>query len=220
MVNIKDAGTADGAGTEEVKEVKEVELVKGIDLDVQKKATKLVVAGSADGKSEDEMKQAIFGLGVPFSKLSRLYNAVLKAEGLAVDVAAVKKEIDGLIEKTKFSYAESFGDLVRFADTVVENVKNATAPRVMGQLKAAWKLNETEFPRKPAPVRGRIGAVNKVLIDTFKANPKTSKAELSAALASATKNPDQYANSFHTMCYALANGLTALEVLTVQAKSE
>ncbi len=196
------------------------ELVKGITTEIQKKATLIVISGTTEGKSDDEMKQAIFSLGVPFSKLGRLYKAILKDEGLAVDVAAIKKEIDALIEKSKFTFGESYEQLIDFAAKVVENVKNATVARVVAQLKAYWKENETEFPRKTAPVRGRIGAINKVLIDTFKAAPKTTKEELIVALASATKNPEQYANSFHTMCYALANGLSALEVLTVVAKSK
>lgn len=198
---------------------KVVELVKGVDAKLEKKATAIVVAGVKDGKPEDELKQAIFSLGVPFSKLNMLYKAILKVEGLAIDVKALRETIQGMIEKTEFSFEETLAQLKEFADTVVENVPNASAQRVLAQLKAHWKLNEREFPRKAAPVRGRIGAINKVVIDTFKANPKTTVAELEAALGDSTKNAAGYAKSLHTMGFALANGLSALEVLTVIAKA-
>ncbi len=198
--------------------VEATELVKGIDSKLEKKATAIVVAGVKDGKSEDEIKQAVFSLGVPFSKLNLLHKAILKNEGLAIDVKALRASVQELIEKTEFSFDETLAQLKEFANTVVENVPNASAQRVLAQLKAHWKLNEYEFPRKTAPVRGRIGAINKVVIDTFKANPKASVEDLTVALKDSTKNAAGYAKSLHTMAYALANGLSALEVLTVIAK--
>jgi len=200
--------------------VEATELVKGIDSKLEKKATAIVVAGVKDGKSEDEIKQAVFSLGVPFSKLNLLHKAILKNEGLAIDVKALKASVQELIEKTEFSFDETLAQLKEFADTVVENVPNASAQRVLAQLKAHWKLNEREFPRKIAPVRGRIGAINKAVIDTFKANPKASVEDLEAALSEVTKNATSYTKSLYTLGFALANGLSALEVLTVIAKAD
>ena len=207
-----------GKTKEEVVEVEE--LVKGINADLEAKATEIVIAGVQAGKPADEIKQAVFGLGVPFSKLGRLFNAILKKEGLSVDTKALNATIGDLIKQSEFTFEETLAELKDFADKVVENVPNATQTRVMAQLRSYWKLNETQFPRKAAPVRGRIGAINKVVIDTFKANMATSMAELETALEPATKNAAGYAKSLYPLAYALANGLSALEVLTVIAKEK
>lgn len=208
-------------GKKKEKEVIEVEeLVKGINAELEAKATEVAIAGAQAGKPADEIKQAIFGLGVPFSKLGRLFNAIMKKEGLSVDVKALNATIGDLIKQSDFTFEETLVELKEFADKVVENVPNAFQTRVLAQLRSYWKLNETQFPRKAAPVRGRIGAINKIVIDTFKSNSLTTVAELEVALSDATKNAAGYAKSLHTMAYALANGLSALEVLTVIAKEK
>lgn len=200
--------------------VEVVELVKGVSIDIENAATKIIVEGVPTGKSEDEIKQAIFSLGVPFSKLNLLYKAILKKEGLAVDVKALRASIEELIAKSEFTFKETLAELKEYAQSVVENVPNASTARVLAMLRTHWKENEVEFPRKAPAARGKMGAINKVIIDTFKANPKASIEELEAALVPATKQPAAYAKSMHPLAYALANGLSALEVLTVIAKEK
>lgn len=204
------------------KEVQEesVTLVKGISAELEAKATEIITSGIASGKSTDEVKQAVFGLGIPFSKLGKLVNEIMKKEGLSVNTKAVKSTITDLITKSSFTFDETLAELKEFANTVVANVQNASVPKVLSQLKAHWKLNEKEFPRKAAPVRGRIGAINKAVINAFKESPQMSCADLEAILAPLTKNPSGYAKSMYPMAYALVNGLSALEVLTVIAKAK
>lgn len=201
--------------------VQEVQtLVKGISADLEAKATEIITSGVAAGKSVDEIKQAVFGLGVPFSKLGKLCNEIMKKEGLTIDTKALASTVSELIAKSTFTFNETLAELKEFAETVVANVQNATVPRVMAQLKSHWKLNEKEFPRKAAPVRGRIGAINKIVINAFKENATMTCADLELALTGSTKNPAGYAKAMYPMAYALANGLSALEVLTVIAKAK
>jgi len=201
--------------------VKEVIMPAGVSEEIIVKATEIVTNGVKEGKDDDAMKQAVFALGVPFSKLNLLYNAILKKEGLSVDVKIVKSSIDELIAKSGFTLQESFEELKNVAQLISENVKDSSVARVMAQMKKYWVTHETEFPRKPATKRKAVGYINTALIEMFLANPKTTVEELAAEFAKNAKTPEtalSYAKQYHPACFAIANKMTVLQAATALAK--
>ncbi len=199
------------------------ELVKGIDFKMEDKITALVIAGVKEGKADDDIKHDIFSKGVPFSKLGKLYNAILKANDLVVDVKTVKNAIDELLNKCEFNFDETWEHLKNVSDQVVKEVPDSTQSRVFAQMRKLFKENEAQMPRKAATKRGRMGVVNKTLIDVFHADPKATQNDLTEALSKVVKSEKvalDYTKSNYAVCYAIANGLSALEVLTELAKAK
>lgn len=207
--------------TEEKVEEKTAQLVKGVSLEIQEKATKLVADGHAAKAEEDDIRAAIFGLGINFGKVNQIYNVIMKELGLAIDVKAVKKQIGDLIDRSELTCEETWAQLKELSDAICAEVKGATQPRVFAMLKQKFASKDFEMPRKPATARGRMGAINKVLVNAFKEDPKISAADLEAKLAAVTKTPANaasYVKAYHTMLFAVANGLSANEALTQVAK--
>jgi len=193
-------------------------LPKGISQEMYDTVKATILSGFAANQTPDAIKSAIFASGVPFSKLTKLYSMITQAEGLVVDPKLVNTGLATEMKKVKINYEASYEELSAVADTVAAAVKGATAAKVLSMIKASFKENEVEFPRRPAPSRGRMGVINKTLIDVFKENPKATELELEQALAKITKTPknaNDYAKQYHKTCYALANGLSANQVLTV-----
>ena len=205
------------------KKKEEEVLVKGVAMELQKKAEKIVKTGHDKGMDEDDVRTSIMGLGIKFGHVVKIHNALLKKLGFAVDVAEIKKGIDVFIGKMKLSGEETWDQLKEFSDAVCENVENSTQARVFSQLKAAYKAIEKDMPRKPAANRGRIGAINKTLIEVFKENKKASPKDLEAALAKVVKtakNASDYTKTYWTVCYAIANDLSVNQVLTIVAQAK
>jgi hypothetical protein len=202
-----------------------VKLPKGVDQETYDKVRGIILSGFKAKQSPDAIKSAIFAEGVPFSKLSVLYSMITKAEKLVADPKEIAAGVDAGIKAMKIKFGGKkpieYGDLAPGIANIVETVKGATESRVITALKKLFEENETPFPRKPAPTRGRMGIVAKTVINVFKKNSKASEAELKEALVKVTKtekNADDYSKQYHKMGYALANGLSANEVLTVFSK--
>ena len=195
----------------------EFTLPKGIDQETYDKSKEIILSGFAAKQDADTIKSALFSEGVPFSKLAKVFVAVTKAEGLSVDVKSLKEKITEAIAGKTWTFEESWNDIKEFSDVLVADVKGMTKNRVFSMVKAHFLENEVEMPRKTAPKRGRMGIINKTLIDVFAENPKATEADLVEALKAVTKtekNANDYAKQNHKMLYAVANGLTSLKVLT------
>ena len=215
--------TVNGKGEADVNAPVKSDLPAGVDKAMYDKVKAIIVSGFKAEQTPDAIKSAIFGAGIPFSKLSKLYALITKSEGLVVDPKEIVAEIMKVLPAAlaKLTLEETYDQLSAVADKVAAQVKGANSAKVMSLLKSHYKDEEVEFPRKPPAARGRLGIVNKTLIDVFKKNPKATEKELETALAKITKTPknaNDYAKQFHKMCYALANQLSTLEVLTVFAE--
>lgn len=200
-----------------------IELPKGIDQELYDSAKVTIVSGFDANQDADTIKSALFSDGVPFSKLAKVFNAVTKNEGLVVDMKSVKEKIVENVKANDWSFEETYEDVASFAGKLLDGIKGATKGRIASAIKAHFIENEKQVPRKVAPKRGRIGAVNKALINVFAENKKATEADCVAALEGVVKteaNAISYAKSYHKMLYAAANGLTALEVLTVLSEGK
>lgn len=200
-----------------------IELPKGVNQKMYDMAKKIIVSGFKADQTPDAIKSALFSQDIPFSKLNKLYTMITRSEKLVVDPKEVNMEIGKVLGKTKLKYDESYAQLEELAGKVAENIDGATPAKVIAALKVIFKENEKDFPRKPAPTRGRMGVLNKTMIDVFKKNKKATEKELFEALAKVTKtekNAMDYTKQYHKMLFAVANDLSSLEVLTLDAKAK
>lgn len=206
---------------EAVKKVeKEVvkETVSGIKEEMYNQVKAIILSGFKANQTPDAIKSAIFKTGVPFSKLSKLYTIITREEKLVEDPKVVADSLKKELATVKLTLKETYGELSDIADKISLKVKGASSSKIISIFKNMFKEKEVEFPRRPAPTRGKMGVINKTLIDVFKANKKATEKDCENALVKVTKtakNANDYAKQYHKMCYALANGLSSLEVLTV-----
>ena len=206
---------------EAVKEVvKEVakETVSGIKEEKYNQVKAIILSGFKANQTPDAIKSAIFRTGVPFSKLSKLYTIITREEKLVEDPKVVADSLKKELAAVKLTLKETYGELSDIADKISLKVKGASSSKIISIFKGMFKENEVEFPRRPAPTRGKMGIINKTLIDVFKTNSKATEKDCENALVKVTKTPknaNDYAKQYHKMCYALANKLSSLEVLTV-----
>lgn len=199
------------------KEETNVTLPKGVKQEQYDTARKIILSGFKAEQDPDAIKSALFEAGIPFSKLSRLYTVITIGEKLALDPKEVKKIIADMIGKIKWTFEEDWMAVAKIAADIKAKAKGATEGKVLGAIKNHFIDNEAEMPRKPAAVRGRIGTVPKTVIDVFAANKKATLKDLEKALVPNVKSPkvaNDYAKMYHKIGYAIANGLTSLQVMT------
>lgn len=190
--------------------------VKGVTEEQLELAHSIIVSGCKASQEPDAIKSVMFEKGIPFSKLNTLYSKITVSEGLALSPADIKKKMSEGIENVDFSFNENFHEVKEIAGDIAESVPGLASSRVMAALKKHFEENEAEFPRKPVKAKGRMGAVNKTLVDVFQKNKTASELELKEALEKITKtekNAADYAKQFHKTCYAIANGMTVNAVL-------
>ena len=87
----------------------------------------------------------------------------------------------------------------------------------LDSIKKHFDAQELAFPRKPAPVRGRLGAISKAVINAFAKNKEVTQAELATEirpLVKSEKNATDYSNQYYKMMYAASHGMTSNQVLT------
>jgi hypothetical protein len=202
-----------------------VKLPKGVDQETFDKVRNIIHSGFKAEQSPDTIKSAIFAEGIPFSKLSTLYSMITKADKLVADPKEVAAGIQAGVKNMKLNFKRKtpyeYKDLAPGIAAILDEVKGATETKVLTVLKKMFAEAEVPFPRKPAPTRGRIGVVAKTVINVFKKNSKASLEELEEALKPNVKSDkvaNDYAKQYHKLGFALANGLSANEVLTVFSK--
>jgi len=192
-------------------------LPKGIKQEQYDTAKKIIVSGFKAEQGPDSIKSALFEAGIPFSKLQRLFQVISIKEGLAMDPKDIKKIIDDELKKIKWTFEEDWSDIAKVTASIKAKAKGSTDGKIHAAIKALFVDNEAEMPRKPAAVRGRIGVVPKTVIDVFAANKKATLKDLEKALVPLVKSPkvaNDYAKMYHKIGFAIANGMTSLQVMT------
>lgn len=196
-------------------------LPKGISQEMYDEVKATIISGFDAKQDPDAIKSAIFSSGVPFSKLNKLYIMITTSEGLVASPKEITEGIAKGVAAAKLTFEESYADLAVFMEDICDEIQGATQSKVLSAFKKVFKENEVDFPRKPAPSRGRMGVVSKTLINVFKGNPNATEKDCTEALIPVTKTPanaEHYAKQYHKMCYALTHRLSALEVLTKFSK--
>lgn len=220
MGQIKSAGE-ETAKTDAKTETKKVQLPKGVDQKTMDMAMKIVESGYKANQEPDAIKSALFGKGITFSKLARIFNYASIQLGYEVDPKTVKQKTEDAMKNFKPKYTETFSELQSIAEKMAESIKGATSAKFISLFKKDYAEKEKEFPRKPATTRKRIGYINTTLIEMFNKNPKTTVEQLAVEFEKKARTKEtawSYARQYHPVCYAIANKLTPLQAGTQLAK--
>lgn len=198
-------------------------LPKGVDQKLYDTASEIILSGFENKQEPDVIKSAMFGEGIPFSKLSRIWSAVTKENDLVRSAADITLDITDEVNDADLQFDEDFDTISELIDNILKEVVGSTKSRVKSIIKTQFVENEKEFPRKSSTKRGRMGNLNKTMANVFAANKEATQEDLFNALKEVTKtekNALDYSKSYYKLLYAVANGFTALEVLTVLGKKE
>lgn len=199
----------------------DVQLPKGVSQETYEEVKAAITRGFGVGDSPDNIKTALFDFGVSFANLNKLYRMITKSEGLIIDPKVVNEAITAAMPEIAVLKDATYEQLTASADNLASEIKGATSGKVLSKIKIFFNENEVEFPRKPAPSRGRMGRVSKVLINLFKDPEDSGKAVTEAmcveALLPVCKTPEiaaTKAKQLFKVLYAVKNNLSANEVLT------
>ncbi len=197
------------------------EPIKGVSQELYDTARNIIISGFKNKASADVIKTTLIKEGgVPFNRLPKLYSVITQAEGLVVNIQDLKASIKDVVVKVPWTFKETYEAILEVVGHIVESVKDADKSRCISVIKTHFKENEKEFPRRPATTRGRMGGINKTLINVFAENKEASEKDIREALKGVVKtdkNAADYAKQYHKLLYAVANGLTANKALTAFA---
>ena len=201
--------------------VLEKQLIEGVPMELQKQAEEIIKTGYETGQDDDDIRASIMGLGIKFGHVIKIHKALLKELGLVVDIKAIKKEIKGYVIQMNLTGEESWDTLNEFADAVCGTLTGATPTMVFSHMRAVYKDLGRSLPTKPKKPKNKIfgmGRINRILIDTFQANPDTTQEELKEVFNNALNDPKKatrYVKSHYAMCFALANGFSVEKLLSI-----
>jgi hypothetical protein len=170
--------------------------------------------------NDDEIGNAMFAAGIPFSQIKKLVQEVGVELGLIVDTREIKANILSHLEGSEDMVFAKHSQFEALVQELVEEVKGSDEKIATSVLKAYCKKNEIAIPAAPKAgdkKSGRLGKLNQIYIETFKANPNATREDLFRALLPATKtkkNAFDYASTMHVMLWAIANGKTVEEAMS------
>jgi len=97
-------------------------------------------------KTDDEMLQALFEAGVPFTDLRTVFNDIVKEKGLRLTAKERKLKTEEILEGTTgFADAE---ELLKVVSKLQDKLK-VTSTKAMGSLRTWAKANNIELPKAP-----------------------------------------------------------------------
>ena len=191
----------------------------------------IIVAGNADGKSDDDIKMDMFAAKVPFSKLNSLFKTISIEEGLIVDPKVIATAAGEFIEQISWDEFEEWPQVQEAVDGIVDRVDGATNARILTLIRAYCREEEIELPKKPRAGGGGGGRGSKLIgaiVDMAIANPEMTKQEaydairplVSSKSGKHHSNTLYYVNTAFAQCIAVAKSITladSLKALKAQA---
>lgn len=204
------------------------EKVAGVSEEMFNLASTIIISGFKAKQTPDTIKSAIFSKGVPFSKLNKLYNFIVKEEKLIADPKEVEEKIAKVVNNKYFNSDDGtvpgsvmdYDHVNQCIEDCVEKVDGASPQKVRAVVRSIFKENDLPLPKKPV-VSGRLGVVAKTMIDVFGTIAKSTEKECVQALEDAGMTPKgalKYARQFHKVCYAIANKIPSDKILEVLSK--
>ncbi len=157
---------------------------------------KIVEDGCNAGTSEDMILVAIVNAGIKFSNATRLHKVAMQELGLLISPTERKTQINALIKKTKFK-PETYDDVVSFAASIAETVKNTTVKQASAALRSWAKVNEIKLPKKEkvkssGGTRGaRKGTKKTILVDWVLDNPGANEKDFFEKVCTMVEKPAQ-----------------------------
>jgi hypothetical protein len=199
--------------------IKELSCPKGLNEELFREVEQIIIEGFKKDKSPDTIKTALIKhTDLPFNRLNSVFNLIAKHHNLIVNPIEIKSKIKEYIEQDNgilLTYTENWSDIEKIINILKEVDQQYTPQRVLAVLRWFFKQNDTPFPKKPRVIKGRIGHVNRVIIEVFSTNEPKEVTEhmLREALQGVVKNVDKYVTANFKLAYALANNLTVDETL-------
>ncbi|MCP4552475.1 MAG: hypothetical protein GY834_10650 [Bacteroidetes bacterium] len=195
----------------------ETKLPKGISKELFKTSEEIILSGFENKVDPGTIKTVLIVEGkVPYNRVSSLYNLITKKNNLVVNVGDVKTAILKHMDTQEWFYDEDYDEILKNTKDIIANVVGATTQRALSVIKNVFKENDKTFPKKPSKPRGRIGIVNKIIINLFAHDPNATEQDIIDALkdhVKSEKNAKAYAKQYHKISYALANSLTVEELM-------
>jgi len=190
-------------------------LPKGIDQETYDVAKNIIISGFKANQDENTIKSAMFGEGIKFSDLVRLYKAITIGEGLIRSPKEIKADIEKQVAETEIvesledreddlSYDELEDDIKR----IVAEVEGATEKKVIAAFRNVLAEHDFDMPKKPKKPKGqKAGKINIAICDAFAENPELTASEFETMIAAVTteKSVKKWCRMYKLFS-ALANG--------------
>ena len=113
---------------------------------------KIIVDGFKENKSDDEMLQALFEAGVPFTDLRTTFNDIVKEKGLRLTSKERKEKTAELMEGT--TEINDADEVLKLVAMLQEKLK-VTSTKAMGSLRTWAKGAGIELPKAPRVSKAR-----------------------------------------------------------------
>ncbi len=148
----KNLKTSDYADSLEIKlyELKIPEVNKMTDT---QNIEKIVLAGFAAEKTDEDMIVEIIESGVKFKEAGKLFAQVCEAKGLRKSSKNRREEVGAILDEAEFAPADS-EELQKMIDYIVENVDDTTAKQAGIVIKRWAKENEIALPKRARSAGG------------------------------------------------------------------
>ena len=141
-------------------------------------ASAIITQGFAEKASDDEMKQAMFSQGIPFSKLNPIFKALSIELGFVVSPAVVTAGIKENMKTCAWEACTTYEHVLAFANQIMTAVPGSTSMRVMQLVKPFAKSLGVELPAAPASAAGsrnKVGPVAAAAVDYFNSTGTPTK---------------------------------------------
>lgn len=126
---------------------------------------KIIVDGFKENKSDDEMLQALFEAGVPFTDLRTTFNDIVKEKGLRLTSKERKAKTAELMEGT--TEIKDADEVLKIVSMLQDKLK-VTSTKAMGSLRTWAKGAGIELPKAPRvskPRKAGFGGHYKNILD-------------------------------------------------------
>lgn len=144
----------------------------------------------AGGKTEDDIKMAMIGVGATFKNVTRLYNQYMVDAGLSMSKAEKDEAVTKIVSKAKkLETEEGFNKTVA---AIVEATKGVNEKSAAALIRAWAKSQEepVECWAKPKSAGGARVGFRSRFYDALVANPKMTKEECHEYLKTAEGTSD------------------------------
>ena len=108
--------------------------------------TSIVVNGLKEGKSDDDILQALYEQGIPFGELRTVFNDIIKEKGLRLTAKERKEKTAEIMEGV--TAIETVEDMAKIVADLSKKLKVADT-KAMGSLRTWAKANGIELPKAP-----------------------------------------------------------------------
>lgn len=170
-------------------------LPKGVSQETYDNAKDIIVSGFEANQDENAIKSAMFGAGIVFSDLVRLYKSIIIAEGFVRSPKEIKADIAVAVESNLeledgvTNEDLTFDSFVPVIDAIMTAVQGATEKKIIACLRTVLAEDDLEMPKKPKAAKGagRAGSkINKAIADLFAENSEATADEFKVAMEGVT----------------------------------